>query len=96
MHSCLARHLGFVKVSEGINGHGSVIDEEAKMASSSSGGEFFKSSSLIVVPLKPTNVEGSIRRGLRVEFGSNRVQEPEVMDYEPPRRKPPIHNRKSI
>ncbi|WCJ36484.1 hypothetical protein M5689_017681 [Euphorbia peplus] len=90
MHTCLARHSGFVKVLEGINGHGTVMNEEAKMVSPSSGAEKLKSPSPIGVPLKPTNVEESARKGLKAAF-----EEPDVRDYQQtrnPKRKAPINN----
>ncbi|XP_015579376.1 uncharacterized protein LOC8266069 [Ricinus communis] len=75
--------------------------------SQSSGVEIFKSSSL-VVPLKATHIEGSRRRrrGLSVvrfensnykNANKNKVEEDaEVIDYDPPHRTPPIHNRKVL
>ncbi|XP_057995772.1 uncharacterized protein LOC131175440 [Hevea brasiliensis] len=75
---------------------------DSKVVGESSGDdEIFKSPSSLVVPLKATSVEGSTRRkGLSlVRFGSNlfnrKVHEvAEVIDYDPPHRTPPIHNRK--
>ncbi|KAL9406251.1 hypothetical protein Peur_003223 [Populus x canadensis] len=72
--------------------------------------QILKSLNGLVVSLKAVNIEGySTRRALSVAgFGSNNVkkamesdeneveEDAEVIDYEPPHRTPPIHNRKTL
>ncbi|KAG8638497.1 uncharacterized protein LOC110600419 [Manihot esculenta] len=76
---------------------------DSKIVRGSSGGDKPSSSSFIMVSLKATNIEGSTRRKRLsvVRFGSidlnnsHKVHEDaEVIDYDPPHRTPPIHNRK--
>ncbi|XP_011018318.1 PREDICTED: uncharacterized protein LOC105121398 [Populus euphratica] len=80
--------------------------KDSKAITKSSGIQILKSLHALVVSLKATNIEGySTRRALSVAgFGSNNVksgenevqEDAEVIDYEPPHRTPPIHNRKTL
>ncbi|KAI9401442.1 hypothetical protein POPTR_001G123900v4 [Populus trichocarpa] len=84
--------------------------KDSKAITKSSGIQILKSLNGLVVSLKAMNIEGySTRRALSVAgFGSNNVkkamesgeneveEDAEVIDYEPPHRTPPIHNRKTL